>query len=77
MYIIQNPKTGKFIQLDIPSGGYPFETEWYNAKFWTSLEEAKKYREVFVSPSNIYNTNINSKHWKIMLVGCPTLEWAS
>lgn len=45
MFLIYDPKTDKYIALDVNSGGYPYQTEWYRAKFWTNLEEAIGYRK--------------------------------
>jgi hypothetical protein len=47
MYVIKNDDTGKFIAIDNSSGGYPYDTEIHNAKFWHDKDDAFRYKNVF------------------------------
>lgn len=67
-YIIKNTKTNKYIAIDNSSGGYPYETEWYNASVWSGINEAKNYKSVFS------NNQFNSNDWKIFIASEPVLE---
>ncbi len=60
-YVIKNPETGKYIQIDQSSGGYPYETELKDAKFWTVKCQALDYKASFYSENNTYKAN----NWEI------------
>lgn len=42
-YIIKNEKTGKFIGIDLSTGGYPYDTNIENAKIWSNKLDAYNY----------------------------------
>lgn len=46
-YILKNPVTNKYAAIDNDSGGYPYDTEWYNAQIYTDLAQAKRYAKMF------------------------------
>jgi hypothetical protein len=46
-YVLKNEKTGKFINIDRESGGYPYDTELIYAKFFSSISEAGEYNDMF------------------------------
>lgn len=45
-YIIKNNKTGEYIAIDQASGGYPYDTDIFNAKIWHTKQEAREYNKM-------------------------------
>ncbi len=45
-YILKDTKTGKYINIDRTSGGYPYKTSFHNAKLWYDKTEAKEYYNI-------------------------------
>ncbi len=57
-YILYNPKSGKYIQLDQASGGYPYEVNnWYNARFFAKRDRADEYCKIMQKDWLIYEIN--------------------
>lgn len=46
-YVIKNYKTGKYINIDQSSGGYPYQTDIENAKFWYNRKLVLDYIKIF------------------------------
>lgn len=46
LFVIKNLNTGKYIDEDHDSGGYPYDVELHRAKVYLTLESAEKYYKV-------------------------------
>lgn len=47
IYVIYDRSKNQYIAVDDASGGYPYHTDWYRAKFWTELDATSQYRRLF------------------------------
>ena len=45
IYVIKNNETGKYIAIDRPSGGYPYDVSIEYAQTFYNKEEPRKYME--------------------------------
>ena len=54
MFVIKNKKTNRYIDVDKPSGGYPYETNLTLCYKWNDYEGAEKYSKLF-----------NKEEWEI------------
>lgn len=61
-YVIKT-KTNKYIGLDTPSGGYPYELDTVtHARIWNNKHDAKLYRDTFKNEDwTLHEVKINTK----------------
>ena len=65
-YVIKNTTTGKYIDIDSASGGYPYEVDFlYSAHVFHSKEDALKYKKV-MKPGE--SESLKNDNWELHLV---------
>jgi hypothetical protein len=67
-FVIRNRVTLKFIKIDQSSGGYPYETEIYNA-FHFGKVEAHQYRQIMHDETwDLYKLYLNDRRmtWELV-----------